>query len=412
MTAEFELLLHLMGAASRGTPAAAPANPVDWNRVFHLAEQQQILPLICHGACALHPCPDVLPMVLAGCARTGSVIALLEEMNAAGLPCCVVKGFAAGIPYAAPEYRISGDTDIVIPPELEEQICAFLACRGFSIRPHWEHGHHTVARHPKMGILELHVRLYDELVEDIWFSGQKADTLIQEPKRKITTPDGTYWTLGPTDHAIYMALHMVKHFILSGNSLRMMMDVALSLSGQQDHVDMNRFWDTMDQLHYGDLLRNILWCMIQFCGFRPEEFSGIGSPDESCIRMLLDDLEQGGWLGKKDSETRSASWHEYNRQVMMKTKSSGQYALYMLNWGHSFRLGTLFPDKKRLVRDYPLLLKYPVLLPFIWIHRILFRGLPLIFSGAWFKPIRRKEDPMGNESLARVNLFRCLHMIE
>lgn len=414
MTAEFELTMRLMGAASKGFPATPPDGNVNWETVFQLAEQQQILPLICHAikAQSLHSCPNEFPLVLAYCARSGAVIALLDEMNAAGIPCCVVKGFSAGIHYAAPEYRLSGDTDIVVYPADEYRACAFLEQHGFSIRPRWEHGHHAIAVHPKMGIIEVHVQLYDELIGEVWFDGLDADSLLLEPKQQIQTPDGTYWTLGPTDHAIYMALHMVKHFILSGNSLRMMMDVALSIAGHRESVDLERFWRTIDALHYGTLIRNVLWSMVQYCGFSAEDFPGIGRFDSECVRLLLNDLETGGWLGRNEAEEREAGWHAYNRQLLRKQKNDWQYRLYMLNWGHSFHLSTLFPGKTQLARNYPVVLKCPVLIPFAWIHRIIFRGIPLLFSGAWTKPIIQDKDPLNTVSKARLALFHRLNMLE
>lgn len=412
MTAEFELVMRLMGAASRGTPTEISVGEVDWQTVYRLAEQQQIQPLICHAVRrqALHRVPNELPAVLAQCARTGLVIALLEEMEAAGIAAYVVKGFAAGRNYAVPEYRICGDTDIVIAPEDEERASAFLEQHGFLIRPRWEHGHHAVASHPQMGVVEVHVRLYDELIEEVWFGGFEEEMLLHEPKQRVETPDGSYWMLGPTDHAIYMALHMVKHFILSGNSLRMMMDLALALAGQRDGIDTQRFWNTMDSLHYGTLIRSVLWAMILYCGFSPEEFSGIGECDTENVRLILEDLEQGGWLGKNKAEEREAGWHEYNRHLLLKKeKSEWRYRLYMLNWGHSFRLSTLFPGKNRLARDYPLIEKYPCLIPFVWLHRIAFRGGRLLLRGAWTKLIAHEQDETGKK---RFEMFRRLDMIE
>lgn len=413
MTYEFELVMRLMGTASRGTDAAIPTEDVDWKRVFLLAKQQQILPLICHALKGNPPsgCPNVLSSVLTDCARKGSVIALLEEMNAAHISCYVVKGFAAGINYASPEYRISGDTDIVIDPADENRACTFLENHGFTVTPRWEHGHHAVATHPQMGIIEVHVQLYDELVEDVWFSGIDTHALMLEPKEQIKTPDGAYWTLGPTDHVIFMALHLVKHFILSGMSLRMMMDVALAITKHRESVDMERFWLTLHSLHYDTLINTILWALIRYCGFAPEDFPGIGKCDHDRIQLILDDLEKGGWLGKNAEEARKAGWYEYNRQLLLKKKGNMQYRLYMLNWKHCFRLSTLLPGKKRLSRNYPWVLKYPLLIPFAWIHRVLFRGFALLRGGAWTKAILCDNDKISDESKARIAMFRRLEML-
>lgn len=413
MTKEFEWVMRLMGIAATGTDAVIPADGVNWQIVFSLARQQQILPLICHALrkCPPPGCPNELLTVLTYCARKGSVIALLEEMNAAHIPCFIVKGFAVGANYAFPEYRICGDTDIVIDPAEEARVCAFLEQHGFTIAPRWEHGHHDIAVHPELGMIEVHVQLYDDLVRDVWFSGIDPEQLILEPKQRVQTPDGTYYTLGPTDHALFIALHMVKHFILSGASLRMMMDLALAISRHREHMDMERFWLILRTLNYDLLIHTILWAMIQYCGFEPEDFPGISRRDSNCVKLILDDLEQGGWLGKNAEDLRSAGWHEYNRQLLLKQKSKLQYQLYMLNWKHSFRLTTLFPGKKRLAQHYPWVLKTPVLIPFAWLHRIVFRGFALLRSGSWTKAIPNGQNPLSDESKARAALFRRLDML-
>lgn len=407
MTKEFAYVIALAGAAARGEILSLPAEGIDRQRLFALAKEQEILPLVCHALPSPLPtdCPDTFSAVLEYCARRGSVIALLEEMEVAGISCYVIKGFAAGLRYAAPEYRLCGDTDIVVAPADEERACSFLAAHGFGIRPRWEHGHHAVAVHPQMGIIEVHVRLYDELVQDVWFAGFDADKLVCEPKRSIHTPDGIYRTLGPTDHVIYMALHLVKHFICSGNSVRMMLDIALALTA--DGIDRERFWQTMDTLHYGKLLRCILWAWIRYGGFAETDFPDIGEPDTACVEMLLNDLETGGWLGKKEAQAREAGWHAYNR-ALLREKTELQYRLYMLNWRHRFHLRILFPDRKRMQRDYPLLQQHPLLLPVTWAHRILVRGT------AWLgdEAIVGQTSGIDPISQARLRLFQQLHMID
>lgn len=198
---------------------------------------------------------------------------------------------------------------------------------------------------------------------------------------------------------------MVKHFILSGASLRMMMDLALAISKHRDHMDMDRFWLILHTLNYGALINALLWAMIQYCGFGLDDFPGISDCDNDCIALILDDLEKGGWLGKNAEDARKAGWYEYNRQLLLKKKSNLQYRLHMLNWNHSFRLTTLFPGKKRLSRNYPWVLKVPFLIPFAWIHRIVFRGSALLRSGTWTKAILADQDKLNDESKARVEML-------
>lgn len=413
MTYEFEYLMQLMGAAATGKTAPPPAQKADLEKVLALADQQQILPLISHALKKdlSKDCPDVLNTVLTGYAQRSAVISLLGEMERAGIQSYVIKGFAAGVNYAAPEYRISSDADIVIDPADEDRACEFLKHRGFSVKPRWEKGHHAVATHPAAGTIEVHVRLYDDLVEEVWFSHIDTATLLQEPRQQIVTPDGAYWTLGYTDHLIFMALHMVKHFILCGMSLRMMMDVALAIAKHREQVDMERFWSTLRSVQYDKLMNAILWAMVRYCGFAAEDFSGLGQRDDGQIALILDDLEKGGWLGKNAMAARKAGWHEYNRRILMKNKSKMQYRFYMLNWKHSFKLSTVFPGRKRLSYHYPCVIKYPFLIPFVWIHRIVFRGFALLHGKTWTESIVHDENEISSESKARVAMFQALDML-
>lgn len=422
MTKEFEYLMHLLAASAKGAPARPPEDEVSWERIFSLAEEQQIVPLIA-SVVKKHPslgCPRQLAAekraaaftaVLTDCARRGSAVALLEEMEHAGMPAFVVKGMAAAANYAAPENRISGDMDICIDPDQEEPVCEFLRRHGCVMTPRWENGHHAAARHPELGLIEVHVRLYDELVEDIWFRKVDPALLIREPRQKIVTDNGAYDTLGPTDHLIFMTLHMIKHFISCGMSLRMMMDVALQIVKHRAELDMDRFWLVVDTLNYRELVNSILWAMVRCCDFHSGDFPGIGSCQTDHVTGILEDVETGGWLGMNDAAARRQSGYVYNRHLMLKQRSKWQYWLYMLQWQHSFKLSTLFPGKKRLAQDYPWVLKRPWLIPAAWVHRIIFKGSAALRKEKLTSRIILDENDVNRESAKRLDLFRQLGML-
>ena len=422
MTYEFEYLAHLFGAASRGTAAQPPVQPVDWEKLFEIAKNQMLTPVIC-PVIEKHPelgCPQQLLVVrsenakikaMKECAKRLMVINLLSEMEQAGYHCVMVKGAVAAINYAAPENRFSTDTDICIDPADEEKVCEFLSQRGFDVSPRWENGHHATAIHPAMGVLEVHVKLYDEMVEDVWFAGVDPETYVQEPHQKIMTAEGPCYSLGNTDHLIFIILHMVKHFILAGMALRMMTDTALFFRNNKDNVDVDRVWSVLRELKFDGLVTAILWAMVRYCGFEPEDFPGIGPEMPEQVSMLMTDLETGGFLGHSDVEIRTESRSEFNRRKLTKTKSKLGYWLYMIQWQHSFKLSTLFPGKKRMVRDYPYLEKRPWLLPVAWLHRLIFRGGALLTGKKLTKPIVFDEDKISEESKARMELFKSFDMI-
>lgn len=423
MTYEFQYLIHLIVSASVGQPAQPPKHEINWERLFDLAEEQQVLPLLdramkkspplgCQKELADQRLAKVFQSVLAGCARNWAIIALLDEMEQAGIHVYVVKGFVAARNYASPDSRISGDTDICVAPEDEEKTIEFLRERGFSVKLRWENGYHAAATHPKMGLVEIHVQLYDEIVENVWFGKINPDSYIQEPQIRIDTSDGSYYTLGDTDNLLFMTLHMVKHFIESGMSLRMLLDVALFFSKHREKIDQERFWSALKTLNYERLVSAVFWSMIRYAGFQPEDFPGLGDENSAQTELILADLEEGGWLGRKEYSKRKNSWHEYNRQILRKEKSELHYRLYMLQWQHSFKLSTLFPSKKRLAPHYPYVEKYPVLIPYAWLHRLLFRGFALLKSHNLKEPIVFDENEISAVAKQRIAMFRILGMLD
>ena len=418
MTYEFQYLMHLLGAASRGTAAQQPERELNWELLIQRAENQTLMPLICDVLASV--CPDT---IMAGrkekaklkamkeCAKRLMVINLLSELENAGLHAVVVKGSIAAVHYASPENRFSTDTDIWVDPADEDAVCDFLSNRGFSVELRRNNGHHAVAKHPAMGVLEVHVKLYDEIVEDVWFAKIDPSDFVVEPHQKIMTSEGPCYTLGNTDHLIFIILHMIKHFISSGMSLRMMMDTALFFRAHKDDVDLERLWSVLKELRFEQLTSAILWAMVRFCGFAPEDFPGIGPEMTEQIETLLTDVETGGFLGHSDGEVRRESQLEYNRQMLVKDKGKLGYQLYMIQSKHSFKLSTLFPGKKRMLPDYPYLKKHPWLLPVAWLHRLIFRGGALLKGNKLTENIVSNEDAISDESKARVEMFKSFNMI-
>ncbi|MBQ7122237.1 MAG: nucleotidyltransferase family protein [Clostridia bacterium] len=420
MTYEFRYLMQLLGSASTGKPANPPDRELDWSRVFELTQEQMLDELIwyalktnaalkCSEDNFLSVVPDPLPAIITDSAARSMIVSLLEKMESEGIHSVVVKGMSVADGYASPEARISSDTDILIAPEDEAKAQRFLADNGFRVESRWDNGHHFSAHHPLMGLLEVHIQLYDDIAEDVWFADVTAEELICQQHKKICTSDGVYYTLGDTDHLIFIILHMIKHFILCGMSLRMMTDTAVFMSSKKASLDFGRMWSVMKKLRYDGFLSSVLWAMVEYCGFSADDFPGIGAFEREKVELILSDVEKGGWLGKNDYSARKESWQEYSRQLFVKRKSNISYHLYMLNWQNTLKLKTFFPPKERLVKDYPVLNRFPLLIPFIWLHRIIFKSIPRYIKAK--EKIIFNENSVSAESKERVNMFRTLGML-
>lgn len=269
-----------------------------------------------------------------------------------------------------------------------------------------------MCRHPQLGCVELHVMLYDEIVGNVWFGGMDGREFVREPAIKISTQEGGYCTLGYTDHLIFLMLHLIKHFILRGMSLRMMLDVALFFSHNAERIDSVRFWQTMQDLSYETIAQSILRAMVLYCGIDAASIPGLHEACPEQVSMIMDDLESGGWLGQIDKKSREEGWFEYNRQLLMRNRNRAQYLTFMLWWKKDIYLRALFPSRERLATQYPSVKKSAIVIPFVWLYRIVFRSWRAVKKGALTASIVTDEDKISALGQKRVQMFKQLKMMK
>lgn len=421
MTREFQQMLQLASIGATGYSIDVDCTDIDWKKVIAVAKKQKV---DCYVAYALKnnknlPCPaeirdplikEARSLVFSNALHRSAIIQLLEEMKAACIHAVLLKGYAICDCYALPESRTSSDADIWVDPKDEDRACEFMKKQGFTVYPRWKNGHHAVCHHPALGCVELHVILYDEIVEDVWFGKMDGSEYVREPHMLVESEDGKYYTLGYTDHFIFLALHMIKHFILSGLTLQMMLDVALYFKKYAGKIDTDRAWNTISSLHYDKLFNCILWAMIQYCGFCLNDFSEICTEAPEQVQAILSDLEEGGWMGYVDKTARESGWHEYNRQILMRDKSRVQYIMYMIRWKCDLYTPVLFPSRDRMAMQYPIIKKYPLLLPWVWGYRLITRGMKALSQGVVTDEIALSIGKMSESSKRRIDLFEKLGM--
>ncbi|MBP3427863.1 MAG: nucleotidyltransferase family protein [Clostridia bacterium] len=422
MTQEFQQMLQLAAIGATGHSIEVDCTDIDWKKVIAVAKKQKV---DCYVAYALKnnkdlPCPaeirdplikEARSLVFSNALHRSAIIQLLEEMEAAGIHAVLLKGYAICDCYALPESRTSSDADIWVDLKDEERACEFMRKQGFTVDPRWKNGHHAVCHHPALGCVELHVILYDEIVEDVWFGKMDGSEYVREPHMLVDSEDGNYYTLGYTDHFIFLVLHMIKHFILSGLTLQMMLDVALYFKKYAGKIDTDRAWNTISSLHYDKLFNCILRAMVQYCGFSKPDFPGTCSETSEQMETILDDLEEGGWMGCADKAAREEGWQEYNRQVLLRSKSKLGYWLHMIGWKIGMFKTALFPPVHKLQQKFSYAKRFPALLPIAWLHRLIFRGSKAVKNGALTKGMILNDENLKAPAKARVSLFKELEML-
>lgn len=416
---DFHTLIRLASAGARGKDTAC--NIEDWKKIYGLAMEQSVLPLL--GSVLLEnpelAYPEELKVYLMDFMRSLAsknmirrlrIQSLIEELGKAGFQVQLLKGYVMADCYAYPECRSSVDTDILIPKDQEQAVCSFLRSKGFVVDDRSSVSHHAVGRHQKYGMVEVHVNLYDEIVEEVWFRNRTCELLI-EPPLIVETPEGSFATIGYTDHLIFLMLHMIKHFISHDLGLGMMLDIALYWKKYRDMIDVERIWTLMDELKFSTIISCVLHSLIRYGDFEEADFAGLRNVTDEQIDMLLWDLERGGRMGINDAEERQDSAFVYGRMIMLRDAGKWHYWCYMLRWKVKGLISALFPSKAHIAKKYPYVEEKPWLLPVAWLHRLVFRSTKALKNDRTGQQIRTEDTFVTQEVREREDLFNKLDMI-
>lgn len=397
------------------------SDDIEWQKVIQYAREQGVLPLI--GCALLHNpdiyCPEDLREQLIHAVRGESgknmvrrqrAMQLLARMEADGLDVRLIKGYAVADCYKYPECRDSTDIDIFVYREQESQVYAFLKKQGFQLNPRGRTEHHAVGLHPKLGKVEVHVQLYHELVREVWFREVSREQLVTESPVIVSGDGESYQTLGHTDHLIFLTLHMVKHFIRSGMSVRMMIDVALFFAANKDRIDTEHYWRILKTLHYDTVLCCVFAIMLDTGCFTRPDFPMLPEEKPDGISWIMRDLETGGIMGIKE-EKRMLDMYEYTRQMLLRSRKPWQYRLYMLK--HKLRSAwhQMFPDREQLEALYPEVKRAGFLRPVFRLHRMFAYPLRKLRSGVLKEQIRTDSAQLPPEAKQRMEMFKVLDML-
>lgn len=349
----------------------------DWMNLFQVAGAHQVLPMIYE---AIYDCPaarkaapqvflsakqQTIRAVMLQTVKTNGFLELFQHLQEAGVQPLVVKGIVCRNLYPKPDYRMSGDEDVLIPAEQFEKCHQAMMEYGMQtsdpsqdIRTAYE------VPYGKPGspiYIELHKCLfppesaaYGDLNQ--FFEG------VHERTIKLSIDGKMVATMGYTDHLFYLICHAFKHFLHSGFGIRQVCDIILFANAYGAEIDWSKILEQCRKIH-ADLFTAALFQIGQkYLTFDPasacypEEWQKI-QVDES---MMLDDLLDAGIYGDGTMSRKHSSNITLNAVSAQKQGKKSAHSV----------LKTLFPPVKNMVGRYSYLKKHPCLLPIAWINRI------------------------------------------
>ena len=374
-----QLFLESLDASLRGERVQweNPLSTQDWAALLKLAQVHQVLPMIFE---AVYACPaarsadaqlmqlakrQTMQSVMMQAMKTGELLALVKHLQAAGVTPCVVKGIVCRSLYPNPDHRVSGDEDVLIPPEQFER--CHEAMLAFGMQPADPQQDIQTAHEVPYGkpgsplYIELHKHLFPPESDAYGdFNRFFADAHAHTTQILV---DGTpLTTLCPTDHFFYLICHAFKHFLHSGFGIRQVCDIVLFAGRYGQEIDWAAVLENCREIRADQFAAALLKIGQKHFGFDPEA-AGIPqawkaiSVDEG---PMLSDLLDSGVFGDATMSRKHSSTMTLNAVAADRRgrKAGGNV------------LRTIFPSRKALEGRYPFLRTKPWLLPVAWVRRI------------------------------------------
>lgn len=402
MTDDFKLLCELFVSSLRGERYSKTLEKGEIARVVSLAAFHGCSYGILYALSMLDGNEtakrSIKRRVLSEQSKNASLTALFSLFEKKGIKACVIKGNAVGRFYALPECRDSADTDILIDKASEERVYEIMSEQGCQVVPRTPYSHHGTCTSSELGTVEIHVSLFFEMLNKVLFKNIDESVLIKEEPVQVCEDNFSYSTLGYTDHYIFLALHMIQHFIRSGTSIRQVCDILIYAEKCGDKIDFERFDSVISTLGYTGIMNTVYTVGEIYFGFDTQKLPPHKKVADAIALEFMNDMEQGGWIGKGREDGEELFRH----YGMLKTENKTEYKKYLKRYQRKKIFGSLFPERKRIYAHFPFA-KFPLLLPVGWVCW-LFYGAKLYKSGE-LKSNVNERDALDDIQKQRLKLF-------
>lgn len=225
----------------------------DWNDVYQLAQEQSVLGLVLAGLeqykninvnldinqkLLLQWIGEVQLIELQNKAMNVYIAELIDEMRSEGIYTLLVKGQGLAQCYNLPNWRSSGDVDLLLSKDNYEKAKAFILPKGVLTEPE-EAGKKHLAMQTGQWAVELHGtlrvglskrvdRMLDKVQYDIFYGGQVRSWM--NGRAQVFLP-------AANEDVVYVFAHILQHFYKGGIGLRQVCDWCRLLYTYRDSLN-------------------------------------------------------------------------------------------------------------------------------------------------------------------------------
>ena len=372
----YELFLEAVRCSleNRQVNWSADVTPEQMGQIMTLAEQHHVLPLVFEAtfSCAAATNMDgvlfmkckrtTVQSVMVQAIKTEEFLALNRHLREHGVTPLVVKGIICRSLYPRPDYRTSGDEDVLCGEHQFKATHSAMIDFGMEATASTLDSYEVPYRRDDSALyIELHKTLFPT-ESDIFsdcnrFFEDCFDRLIE-----VDIQGDPVATLNHTDHMLYLLLHAFKHFLHAGFGIRQVCDMVLYANAFGSQIDWEYVRMKCRGLRADTFAAALFDIGKKHLGFSPEKACYPYSWQQMEVNgdALLADLLYGGIYGSSDMSRVHSSNMTLNAVSADKKGKKAKKSL----------IKTVFPPARNLEHRFPYLRRAPVLLPVAWVSRI------------------------------------------
>ncbi len=367
-------LIHLIGCALDNTsPEELPEN-VTWQDIYKLAKYHSVENLVFYSVEKLEKKPDEElykrwkesrdRAIFKGITQLYERDVIIEKLTQAEIDICPLKGCIIKELYPSQDMRTMADLDILMDSNKADAVRKVFKEMGYVLDHIDEEGHDVYQKKPVMSI-EMHHYLVplDSLQKEIIKYYEK------QWKRLISDKNNIYlYSMSKEDFYIYHIAHMVKHYKLGGTGIRSFMDIYIYKKHYNDLLDWKYIYGELEKMKIRDLA--VTFEKVVDAWF----YDGI-----------IDDEVEQVTTYVLTSGTYGTLERSHKAVMQNKLKNSNNKLTYVIK--------RIFPNLKTMKKGYVILYKFPIVLPFCWIHR----GIKALIYKDKRKKIKIEANLMKNK---------------
>lgn len=375
-------VISLIKSALTGECVELPCD-IDLAKLYKFSVRQNVVPLIYYGLinCGFDgQSTEMDQFFISTCQyiaiseqQDDYIRTLFKELDDNSIVYLPLKGTKLRELYPRPEMRAMGDADILIKIEQYDKIRCIMQQLGYT---EGVESDHELVWHKDSVVIELHKRLVPSYNKDYYkYFGDgwnKAECY----------ENSTCYEMSNEDNLIYLFTHFAKHYRDGGIGVKHLVDIKLFLD-KNNEMDFAYLKKQLKKLSLWEFFENIRKTIgVWFSDGR----------EDDATKLITDSVLGGGAFGTAKAHDVSAALKDKKQGA-----SKSRFKRFMI---------LIFPSYQLMSKKYRVLVRLPVLLPFLWIWRlccIVFKKGKRDEIGKYYGSIMELKDENINQYEMELN---------